>query len=113
MSLGLHQDYLEKRYMADPFILFRIFGYPPAAENGDMPWGVGEHSDYGLLTILRQDDTGWLQVKSGSGWIDAPPIPGMAVETISGIDAFGIASNRKAPMAEPIGVSGIRTRKRA
>ena len=44
-----------------------------------MPWGVGEHTDYGLLTILRQDDTGGLQVKSRSGWMDAPPIPGSFV----------------------------------
>ena len=29
-----------------------------------------------MLTILRQDDTGGLQVKSRSRWIDAPPIPG-------------------------------------
>jgi isopenicillin N synthase-like dioxygenase len=42
-----------------------------------MPWGVGEHTDYGLLTILRQDDTGGLQVKSRSGWVDARPIPGI------------------------------------
>jgi hypothetical protein len=39
-----------------------------------MPWGVGEHTDNGLLTILRQGDIGGLQVKSRSGWIDAPPI---------------------------------------
>ena len=47
-----------------------------AVANGDTPWGVGEHTDYGLLTILRQDDAGGLQVKSRSRWIDAPPIPG-------------------------------------
>ena len=39
-------------------------------------WGVGEHTDYGLLTILKQDDTGGLQVKSRARWIDAPPVPG-------------------------------------
>ena len=36
--------------------------------------GVGEHTDYGLLIILKQDDSGGLEVKSGSGWIAAPPI---------------------------------------
>jgi isopenicillin N synthase-like dioxygenase len=74
MGLGLNEDYLQRRFLADPFILFRIFNYPSATENGNMPWGVGEHTDYGLLTILRQDDTGGLQVKSRSGWVDAPPI---------------------------------------
>jgi isopenicillin N synthase-like dioxygenase len=37
---------------------------------------VGEHTDYGLLTILKQDDTGGLQVKSRAGWMAAPPIAG-------------------------------------
>ena len=79
MGLGLDEDYFEKRYVSDPLVLFRIFNYPPATENENMPWGVGEHTDYGLLTILRQDDTGGLQVKSRSGWIDAPPISGSFV----------------------------------
>jgi len=29
-----------------------------------------------MLTILRQDGSGGLQVKSRAGWIDAPPIAG-------------------------------------
>jgi len=77
LSLGLVPDYFHDRYMADPLTLFRIFHYPcvqpdPDAEAG---WGVGEHTDYGVLTILRQDDAGGLQVKSESRWIDAPPVP--------------------------------------
>ena len=60
----------------DPTVLFRIFRYPPAdAAPGD--WGVAEHTDYGLLTILRQDVTGGLEVRlpSSAEWIGAPPIP--------------------------------------
>jgi isopenicillin N synthase-like dioxygenase len=77
LSLGLDEGYLRQRYTRDPLILFRIFNYPHAATaQDDDSWGVGEHTDYGLLTILRQDDTGGLQVKSRSRWIDAPPIPG-------------------------------------
>lgn len=75
LSLGLPESYFAVRYTKDPLILFRIFNYPPMSpSDGDMKWGVGEHTDYGVLTILKQDDLGGLQVKSKSGWIAAPPI---------------------------------------
>lgn len=76
LSLGLPADYFATHYTADPTILFRIFHYPATApEHGKDHWGVGEHTDYGLLTLLLQDDRGGLQVKTPDGWIDAPPIP--------------------------------------
>jgi len=43
-------------------------------------FGVGEHTDYGYLTLLLQDNSGGLQVKLANGsWIDAPPIHGSLV----------------------------------
>jgi isopenicillin N synthase-like dioxygenase len=75
LSLELEASYFYDRYTADPLILFRIFNYPPVSDLQTRSWGVGEHTDYGLLTILKQDDSGSLQVKSSSGWLDAPPIP--------------------------------------
>src|SRR5262249_20420528 len=42
-------------------------------------WGVGEHTDYGLLTILLQDDAGGLEVKTRSRWVPAPPVEGSFV----------------------------------
>ncbi|MFN7131189.1 MAG: isopenicillin N synthase family dioxygenase [Myxococcales bacterium] len=80
-SLGLERDYFAARYTADPLVLFRMFHYPaprgPAnAALAERPaWGVGEHTDYGLLTLLLQDGHGGLEVKTSAGWIDAPPIP--------------------------------------
>ena len=81
LSLGLSETYFADRYTSDPLILFRIFNYPaqPSRPKENKSWGVGEHTDYGVLTILRQDSTGGLQVKSRSGWIDAPPLPGSFV----------------------------------
>jgi isopenicillin N synthase-like dioxygenase len=77
-SLGLESSYFADHYTWQPLTLFRIFNYPgnPALPDDEPRWGVGEHTDYGLLTILKQDDTGGLQVKSGGGWRPAPPIPG-------------------------------------
>jgi isopenicillin N synthase-like dioxygenase len=77
-SLGLDSGYFATGYAADPTILFRIFHYPPPAARAS-GWGVGEHTDYGLLTLLAQDDSGGLQIAAPEGWIDAPPIPGTLV----------------------------------
>jgi isopenicillin N synthase-like dioxygenase len=81
LSLGLEASYFADRYTCDPLTLFRIFNYPPDAtpSDGTPRWGVGEHTDYGVLTILKQDNLGGLQVKSQSRWIAAPPIPGSFV----------------------------------
>jgi isopenicillin N synthase-like dioxygenase len=81
LSLGLEAAYFAERYTADPLILFRLFNYPsrPAAAGQDVQWGVGEHSDYGLLTILWQDDVGGLEVKTRDGWVKAAPLPGSFV----------------------------------
>ena len=77
-SLGLDPDYFQRNYTAEPTILFRIFHYP-APEPDDGAWGVGEHTDYGLLTLLHQDARGGLEVKTPRGWIPAPPLKGALV----------------------------------
>lgn len=58
-----------------PFVLLRLFGYPSGSDG----WGVGEHTDYGMLTMLHQDDSGGLQVRDGDAWIDVTPMPGTFV----------------------------------
>jgi isopenicillin N synthase-like dioxygenase len=85
-ALGLADDWFATHLTADPTVLFRIFHYPPAIATdadgppgNERPWGVAEHTDYGLLTILRQDDTGGLEVRTPTGWTSAPPIPGAFV----------------------------------
>jgi isopenicillin N synthase-like dioxygenase len=78
LSLELEPDYFRTHYTANPTILFRIFHYPPVAKTSHS-WGVGEHSDYGLLTLLAQDALGGLQVRTSRGWIEAPPIEGTLV----------------------------------
>jgi isopenicillin N synthase-like dioxygenase len=81
LSLDLEREYFASGYTANPTVLFRIFHYPPQ-EPDDSGWGVGEHTDYGLLTLLAQDDNAGLQVRTPTGWIDAPPVPGTFVANI-------------------------------
>jgi len=76
LGLGLDADWFHTHLTADPLVLFRIFRYPPELGTATPNWGVAEHTDYGLLTILGQDDLGGLEVHAPSGWIEAPPVPG-------------------------------------
>eukprot|EP00939_MAST-03C_sp_MAST-3C-sp1_P005466 g5466.t1 len=64
-----------------PTTLFRWFRYPPHDSlRYEKSYAVGEHTDYGYLTILKVDDEdgkdcGGLQIKSDQGrWIDVPKI---------------------------------------
>jgi isopenicillin N synthase-like dioxygenase len=72
LGLGLDRDWFAARLTADPTVLFRVFHYPPGDAES---WGVGEHTDYGLVTLLAQDHHGGLQVRSGDVWIDVPADP--------------------------------------
>ena len=74
VGLGLPAGWFEQRLTGDPTVLFRIFHYPALPDNAIADeWGVGEHTDYGLLTLLAQDQLGGLQVRTPSGdWLDVP-----------------------------------------
>jgi len=65
LALGLDDQYFAREYLSRPTRLFRIFTYPPTPPEA---WGVGEHTDYGLLTLLAQDDSGGLEVRARAGW---------------------------------------------
>jgi len=71
-ALGLDEGWFAEHLTADPLVLFRIFRYPPvpAAVEG---WSVGEHTDYGLITVLGQDGSGGLEVRGPDGWLAVPP----------------------------------------
>ncbi|HEY3724781.1 MAG TPA: 2-oxoglutarate and iron-dependent oxygenase domain-containing protein [Acidimicrobiia bacterium] len=98
LALGLDAGWFDRALTADPVILFRIFHYPALAgagasaepgagfgtdsgTDGDAGsgWGVAEHTDYGLLTILYQDDGGGLELHTRDGWVEVPPHPGALV----------------------------------
>ena len=103
VALGLQMpaDWFARTIAREPTCLFRIFNYPPidilhVPKDGISEWGVAEHTDYGLLTILAQDDCGGLQVRmpgtamsEGSRsssdddiWLDVPAEPDVFVVNI-------------------------------
>ena len=74
MAKGLNQspDLFQRGLTALPTELFRIFRYPPHPTGDTNTWGVAEHTDYGLLTMLATDGTPGLEVDSRGEWIPAP-----------------------------------------
>jgi isopenicillin N synthase-like dioxygenase len=72
VGLGRSADFFATGLTADPTPLFRIFRYPPHPTGDTETWGVGEHTDYGLLTLLATDGTPGLEVKSHDEWLAAP-----------------------------------------
>jgi isopenicillin N synthase-like dioxygenase len=78
-GLGVGPDFFRSNLTTEPTPLFRIFRYPPHPHGADDRWGVAEHTDYGLVTLLAHDGKAGLQVKVGDEWIDAPHDPELII----------------------------------
>jgi isopenicillin N synthase-like dioxygenase len=78
-GLGLTPDFFSTTLTGRPTPLFRIFRYPPQPSGDESNWGVREHSDYGLLTLLATDGTPGLEVMVNGDWIAAPADPKLLI----------------------------------
>lgn len=83
LGLGLDADFFLGRGGA-PMSRGSFVYYPPQPDDaGGEQFGVGPHTDFGVLTVLAQDDVGGLQVQDLQGeWVAAPPIPGTLVVNV-------------------------------
>lgn len=80
-SLDIPADSFE-RYYEKPLARGQLVYYPPSSDGdeSEQRFGVAPHTDFGVLTMLLQDDNGGLQVQLNNGeWVEAPPIPGTLV----------------------------------
>ncbi|KAL6883364.1 hypothetical protein ACP4OV_010778 [Aristida adscensionis] len=96
LALGGPIDAFEGAVAGDAFWAFRLASYPALAdipEENHTDIGLGPHTDYGLLTLVNQDDDICaLEVQNHSGqWIHAKPIPGTFVCNIG--DMLKVWSN--------------------
>lgn len=99
MGLGFPSAHFSHSITCDPLCLFRVFCYPPDPLADTMGrFGVGEHTDYGLLTLLAMTDSG-LQIKNQNNeWIDAPLVPGAFVVNIGDmLEAMTMGLYRSTP----------------
>jgi isopenicillin N synthase-like dioxygenase len=75
LSLGLDCRYVREHFLQpEPFALFRCFHYPAKPKEQQETWGIGEHTDFGLLTILNQESEGLQILSPHNEWVDAPVI---------------------------------------
>lgn len=82
--------------------------YPPQETSGnELQFGVGAHTDFGVLTVLSQDDVGGLQVQDINGdWIEAPPVPGSLVVNVGDLLSRWTAGAYKSTPHRVINSSG-------
>ena len=77
LALGDKHDKFTKHFEDSSGIILKFLHYPPSAKKYNPKDNIicGAHSDYGYLTLLKQDSTSGLQIKNKSGaWQDAAPI---------------------------------------
>ena len=73
VALDLPPDFFRAFYRK-PLVRTRLIHYPPQPPDAEGQ-SAAEHTDYGTITVLWQDEVGGLQVRNRAGqWIDAPPV---------------------------------------
>ncbi len=84
LGLDLDEDFFLKT-CSRPLSRASFVYYPSQPEEmGDQQFGVGPHTDFGVLTVLCQDSVGGLQVEDINGdWIHAPPIEGTLIVNVA------------------------------
>lgn len=74
-------DHFFTQYHTGENVTLRLLHYPPTQQALDAgQLGAGAHTDYGLLTLLMQDDVGGLEVLDPSDqWQAVPPVAGSVI----------------------------------
>lgn len=83
LGLDLQKDFFIKNCQK-PLSRASFVYYPAQPEDsGENQFGVAPHTDFGVLTVLCQDNVGGLQVEDINGeWIHAPPIDGTLIVNV-------------------------------
>jgi len=107
VGLNLERTFFLKSCSA-PMSRASFVYYPAQSESAaEDQFGVGPHTDFGVLTVLCQDDTGGLQVEDVNGdWIHAPPIEGTLVVNVGDLLSRWTAGEYKSTPHRVVNASG-------
>jgi len=103
--LNLQEDFFEP-HVENPIATLRLLHYWPL-ENFVQEIGTGAHTDYGLLTILKQDAVGGLQTLNAKDmqWVHATPIDDAFVVNIGDMLARWTAHRFKSTVHRVVNIS--------
>jgi len=106
-GLGLAPDFFLKT-SGRPLSRASFVYYPAQPEAmGSEQFGVGPHTDFGVLTVLCQDDVGGLQVEDVNGeWLHAPPVAGSLIVNVADLLARWTAGAYKSTPHRVVNTSG-------
>jgi len=103
--VGLPRDFFED-HLTNAVATHRLLHYWPI-KDFDREIGVGPHTDYGLLTILKQDSVGGLQVLNARDmyWVHAVPVEDAFVVNIGDMLARWTGHRFKSTVHRVVNVS--------
>lgn len=91
-----------------PYLLMKLIHYPPPVSPQS---GVAAHVDFSWITLLLQDDTGGLEVRTPRGdWMEAPAVPGCLIVNLGEILQFATRGRYQATPHRVTNRSGSRSR---
>jgi isopenicillin N synthase-like dioxygenase len=114
LSLGLAEDYFPP-YFDRHRGSTRLLHYPPLS-GVPLPGQIraGAHTDFGVLSLLFQDDAGGLEIRYPDGtWTPAPTLPGCAIVNSGDLlERWTNGTFHSAPhrVVNPVGAAAARAR---